>query len=91
MTVGFNPSISNNRNKAQKQSFCAVNKKWLEAIRIDSTGAKNGILNDTYVFNKNNKSIVQDLKDTINEAFKQGYITGPNRIKNYQKFLEDLK
>lgn len=92
MTVGFNPMVSNNRNKAQKQNFGAINPKWLEAIKKDATSAYNGVLNDTYALNKNNKSVIKDLKDTIEEAFKLGYITGPNRQKHYRDFVDkDLK
>lgn len=87
MLVGFNSRVSNNR--VQKQNFGAVNQKWLKEIQRDSGSALNGLINDTYAFHNRDKTKMTDLKDTMNEALRLGYVIGDNTKKYYREFIEE--
>ena len=89
MTVGFNPMVSNNRNKIQKQNFCAVVPKYIDRV----VKAQKGIggddnvirdITDDFLF----KDIsLQDANDTLDAVKK----ILPESMKGTHKHIEDAK
>ena len=84
MRISFNPIVSNNNQK-----FGAVNSKILAEIKEDSGLALTSI-SDMQAFNSGNKSLLRDLKDTIEKALELGYVVGENAKKLYKDFIKDF-
>jgi len=91
MLVSFNPTIANRTQlniKSQNPTFGAVNTELLKECQKDYGEALNGALNVFHMMNKNVPAKMQDLKDTMEEAWKLGYIFGENGKKIWRKWID---
>lgn len=90
MQISFRPSVTNkaqSNKQSQHPTFGAVNQKWLGVIQDDCSHALNTVLNDTHTEFKNNPTIMQDLKDTMERAFDLGYVYGENGKKAWKAWI----
>ena len=88
MSVGFNPSVSN--NKQQKQSFCAINPKYYQKAQ-DAVREKGGYhfvvrdIQDAYALDKLSKTDTQDTLDAIKEIYPENFHKVVDNAKEWLK------
>ena len=77
MTVGFNPSVSNNKQK-QKQNFCAISQKHFQKAQ---NAVKNRVtydiavrdVQDAYGLKEISKQDAQDTLDAIKQIYPEKF------------------